>query len=103
MSICAHATTIARCVLGVHIWWSIEGKCQQVVYWRSVYARLASELEAKGNMVDARQVRLQVHDLDTLITEMDITQQSIEDGKRKPIFLLLPSAPFQEVIVDAQA
>ncbi len=78
-------------------------KCQQVVYWRSVYARLASELEAKGNMVDARQVRLQVHDLDTLITEMDITQQSIEDGKRKPIFLLLPSAPYQEVIVDAQA
>ena len=76
-------------------------KRQQAVYWRSVYAQLASELEAKGNLVDARQVRLQVHDLDTLIKEMNITQQSIEDGTRKPVFLLLPSAPYEEVIIDA--
>lgn len=78
-------------------------KRKNVVYWRNVYAQLASEFEAKGSAVDARQVRLQVHDLETLIVEMDILQQSIEDGKRKPIFLLLPSAPYQEVIVDAQA
>lgn len=103
MSICAHATTIARSVLGVRIWWSIEGKRQQAIYWRNVYARLASELEAEGNTVDARQVHLQVHDLDTLIKDMDITQQSILDGTRKPVFLLLPSAPYQEVIIDAQA
>jgi hypothetical protein len=78
-------------------------KRQQAIYWRNVYARLASELEAKGNTVDARQVHLQVRDLDKLIKEMDITQQSIEDGKRMPIFHLLPSAPYEEVIVDAQA
>lgn len=78
-------------------------KRQQAVYWRNVYARLASELEAEGNTVDARQVHLQVHDLDTLIKDMDITQQSILDGTRKPVFLLLPSAPYQEVIIDAQA
>jgi hypothetical protein len=78
-------------------------KRKNAVYWRNVYAQLASEFEAKGSAVDARQVRLQVHDLETLIAEMDIMQQSIDDGKRKPIFLLLPSAPYQEVIVDAQA
>ncbi len=78
-------------------------KRQQAVYWRNVYMRLASDLEAKGNVVDARQVRLQVQDLDKLINEMDITQQAIEDGRRKPVFLLLPSALYEEVIVDAQA
>jgi hypothetical protein len=76
-------------------------KRQQAIYWCNVYAQLASELEAKGNTVDARQVHLQVCDLDKLIKEMDITQQSIEDGTRKPVFLLLPSAPYQEVIIDA--
>jgi hypothetical protein len=78
-------------------------KRKNAVYWRNVYAQLAEEFEAKGSAVDARQVRLQVHDLDTLIKEMDITQQSIEDGTRKPVFLLLPSTPYQEVIIDAQA
>ena len=78
-------------------------KRQQAIYWRSVYARLASELEAEGNTVDARQVHLQVHDLNTLIKDMDITQQSMLDGTRKPVFLLLPAAPYQEVIIDAQA
>ncbi len=78
-------------------------KWKNALHWRNVYAQLAKALEAQGNTVDARQVRLQVHDLDTLVKEMDIAQQSIEDGKRKPLFLLLPSAPYQEVIVDAQA
>jgi hypothetical protein len=77
-------------------------KRKNAVHWRNVYEQLARALEAEGNSVDARQVRLQVHDLERLVTEMDITQQSIEDGKRKPLFLLLPSAPYQEVIVDAQ-
>jgi hypothetical protein len=78
-------------------------KRKNAVYWLNVYAQLASEFEAKGSEVDARQVRLQVHDLETLIKEMDITQQSIEDGKRKSIFLQLPSAPYQETIIDAEA
>jgi hypothetical protein len=78
-------------------------KRQQAVHWRNVYARLASELEAKRNAVDARQYRLLVNDLDRHIKEMDLLQASIEDGTRKPVFLLLPSAPYEEVIVDAQA
>jgi hypothetical protein len=77
-------------------------KRQHAVHWRNVYAQLASELEAKGNTVDARQYRLLVTDLERHIKEMDLLQASIEDGKRKPIFLLLPSAPYDEVIVDAE-
>jgi hypothetical protein len=78
-------------------------KRKNAVYWRNVYAQLAEECEAKGSVVDARQIRLQVRDLDTLIKEMDITQQSIEDGTRKPIFLQLPSAPYEQVVIDAEA
>jgi hypothetical protein len=78
-------------------------KRKNAIYWRNVYSQLAEECEAKGSAVDARQIRLQVHDLETLLKEMDITQQSIEDGTRKPVFLLLPSTSSQEVIIDAQA
>ncbi len=78
------------------------GKRKNAVHWRTVYAQLASEFEVKGSAVDARQVRLQVHDLETLINEMDLMQQAILDGKRKPVFLQLPSVPYEEVIIDAQ-
>src|SRR5581483_6705348 len=40
------------------------GKRKNAVHWRTVYAQLASEFEVKGSAVDARQVRLQVHDLE---------------------------------------
>ena len=78
-------------------------KRQHAVHWRNAYARHAEELEVQGNAVDARQYHLQVRELDRHINEMDITQQSIEDGTRKPVFLLLPSALYEEVIVDEQA
>lgn len=78
-------------------------KRKNAVHWRNVYTQQALDLEAEGNTVDARQVRLQVHDLNTLLKEMDLTEQSIEDGTRKPVFLLLPSTPYQEVIIDAEA
>lgn len=77
-------------------------KRKNAVHWRKVYAQHASDLEARGCTVDMRQVRLQVQDLDKHINEMDILQQAIDDGTRKPLFLLLPSAPYEEVIVDAQ-
>jgi hypothetical protein len=77
-------------------------KRKHAVHWRNVYAQLASELEAKRNMVDARQYRLLVNDLEKHLKEMDLLQASIEDGKRKPIFLLLPSTSYEEVIIDAQ-
>ena len=78
-------------------------KRQQALNWRNVYEKLAEELEAQGNAVDARQYRLLVRDLDGHINAMAILQASIEDGKRKPVFLLLPSAPYEEVIIDAEA
>ena len=78
-------------------------KRKHAIHWRNAYVQYASELEAKGSTVDARQVRLHVQDLERHIKEMDILQQAIADGRRKPVFLLRPSAPYQEVIVDAQA
>jgi hypothetical protein len=78
-------------------------KRKHAVHWRNAYAQLAEELEVQGNTVDARQYYLQVRELERHINEMDITQQSILDGTRKPVFLLLSSAPYEEVIVDAQA
>ncbi len=78
-------------------------KRQQALNWRNVYEKLAEELEAQGNAVDARQYRLLVRDLDGHINAMAILQASIEDGKRKPVFLLLPTAPYEEVVIDAEA
>jgi hypothetical protein len=78
-------------------------KRKHALHWRNAYVQYASDLEAKGSTLDARQVRLHIQDLERHIKEMDLLQQAIEDGRRKPVFLLLPSAPYQEVIVDAQA
>ncbi len=78
-------------------------KLKIALHWRMAYAKLAEELEAQGNTVDARQYRLLVHDLDTHINEMAITQASIEDGTRKPVFLQLASAKYDAVVIDAEA
>ena len=51
-------------------------------------------------MVDARQVRLQVQELDELINSMDIMRQTIENGSYTPQFLLLPAAEHPEVPFD---
>ena len=71
------------------------------VTWRESYARQAEDLEEEGNMVDARQVRLQVQELDELINGMDIMQQAIEDGSYTPQFLLLPAPEKPEEPSDA--
>ncbi len=73
------------------------------VKWRASYARQAEELEAEGATVDARQARLQVQELEDLINSMSVLQQAIDDGTRQPVFLQLPSAPYDTVVVDAQA
>jgi hypothetical protein len=78
-------------------------KLHVALYWRAAYAKLADELEAQGNEVDARQYRLLVRDLDTHINEMTITQASIEDGTRKPVFLQPASAKYDTVVIDAEA
>ena len=78
-------------------------KLKNALHWRTVYAKLAEELEAQGNEVDARQYRLLVRDLDMHINEMKITQASIEDGIRKPVFLQLASTTYDAVVIDAEA
>lgn len=78
-------------------------KLKNALYWRAAYAKLADELEDQGNDVDAEQYRLLVRDLDMHINEMRITQASIEDGTRKPLFLQLASAPYDAVVIDAEA
>ena len=58
--------------------------------WRDDYARLAAKLEAQGNEIDARQARLQVADLDTLIHLMRLMAQGERDGAYTPAFKRLP-------------
>lgn len=78
-------------------------KRENVVKWRTSYALQTDELEAEGATVDARQARLQVQECDDLLNCMDIIQQAIDDGTRRPAFLQLPSAPYETVVIDAQA
>ncbi|HWS85266.1 MAG TPA: hypothetical protein VN207_13510 [Ktedonobacteraceae bacterium] len=59
-------------------------KWKYAVHWRDAYTWLASELEAQGNVVDARQYRLLVRDLDRHINEMYILQQAINVRNRTP-------------------
>jgi len=77
-------------------------KRKNALHWLSVYTRLAKELEAAGNEVDARQYRLLVCDLERHLKDMEFLQASIEDGTSHPVFLLLPAAQYGKVIVDAQ-
>ena len=70
-------------------------------HWRTAYATHAEQLEEQGNTVDAHQYQLLVRDLDDQLASMDLLQASIEDGTRTPLFLHLPSAPYDEVITDA--
>ncbi len=78
-------------------------KRKNAEHWRAVYERLASELEAQGNTVDARQYHLLVRDLEKHLKDMEFLQAAIEDGTRRPIFLLPPVASYEGVIVDAEA
>jgi hypothetical protein len=78
-------------------------KRKNALHWLSSYTQRAEELEAAGNEVDARQHRLLVSDLEKHLKDMEFLQAAIEDGTRRPIFLLQPAAPCEGVIVDAEA
>lgn len=78
-------------------------KRESAVKWRETYAKQAEELETEGAEVDARQVRLQIQELDDLINSMDVMQQAIEDGTRQPAFLQLSSVRSDEVTINAEA
>jgi hypothetical protein len=78
-------------------------KRKNAEHWRTVYMRFAEELEAAGNEVDALQYRLPVRDLEKHLKDMEFLQTAIEDGTRRPIFLLQPATRCEGVIVDAEA
>jgi hypothetical protein len=64
---------------------------------------MVEKLEAQGNWVDARQYRLLVRDLEKHLKDMEFLQASIEDGTRRPVFLLQKASPCEGIIVDAEA
>lgn len=68
--------------------------------WRQVYAKQAEEHERDGNTIDARQNRLLVRELDDLINSMDVMAQALDYG-HTPLFLQLPTVPYDEVFSDA--
>lgn len=78
-------------------------KRKNVLHWLDVYRRLVKELEAAGNKVDANQYHLLVRDLEKHLKDMEFLQAAIEDGTRRPIFLLRPATSCEGVIVDAQS
>lgn len=77
-------------------------KRKNILHWLGVYTQLAEELEVAGNEVDARQYRLLVRDLEKHLKDMEFLQAAIEDGTRRPIFLLQPANSCEGAIVDAE-
>ena len=61
--------------------------------WRSSYAKQAELFQAQGNLIDARQARIKVQQLDDMINVMRMQLQEEASGHYIPVFKLLPS-PF---------
>jgi hypothetical protein len=72
-------------------------KRPEAVKWRAAYAKQADELERDGALIDARQVRFQVQELDDLINSMKVMQQARDNGKHAPLFLQQPAILYDEV------
>jgi hypothetical protein len=61
--------------------------------WRSSYAKQAELFQAQGNLIDARQARIKVQQLDDMMNVMRMQLQEEASGHYIPVFKLLPS-PF---------
>jgi hypothetical protein len=59
--------------------------------WRSSYAKQAELFQAQGNLIDARQARIKVQQLDDMINVMRMQLQREASGHYIPVFKVLPS------------
>jgi len=59
--------------------------------WRASYAKLAELLQAQGSLVDARQARIKVQQLDDIVTMMRLQRQAEADGSYIPLHKVLRS------------
>jgi hypothetical protein len=66
-------------------------KVAAALKWRDAYAVLAAELEAEGNLRDAKQKRQLVRQLDGHMSMMRLQQQAEEDGRSLPFLRKLRS------------
>ena len=66
-------------------------KMAAALKWRDAYAVLAAELEAEGNLRDAKQKRQLVRQLDGHMSMMRLQQQAEEDGRSLPFLRKLRS------------
>jgi hypothetical protein len=64
--------------------------------WRESYAKQAELLEAQGNVIDARQARIKVQQLDDVLNVMRLQFQAEADGSYIPLHKALRS-PYQKV------
>jgi hypothetical protein len=58
--------------------------------WRSSYAQQAALFEAQGSLIDARQARIKVQQLDDMINVMRMQIQEEAAGRYIPVFKILP-------------
>jgi hypothetical protein len=71
-------------------------KLGAALIWRNAYAKQAEMLEAQGNLIDARQARIKVQQLDDIINMMRLQLQAEADGRHIPFFRKLPSPDRQK-------
>ncbi len=64
--------------------------------WQESYAKQAALFEAQGHLIDARQARIKVQQLDDMINVMRIQIQEEAAGRYIPLFKVLPS-PHRQV------
>lgn len=74
-------------------------KLGAVLVWRASYAKQAELLELQGNLIDARQARIKVQQLDDMINVMRMQLQEEVAGRYIPVFKVLPS-PYHQTEED---
>ena len=71
--------------------------------WRASYAKQAELLELQGNLIDARQARIKVQQLDDMITVMQMQRSAETEGRYIPLFKVLPSPQRKTEVHDEEA